>query len=142
MKIGEIARETKLSVDTLRYYEKMGLIDKPRRTQNGYRDYSSDTVQYLGFIRRAKAVGFSLGECRDLMGIFLKRSTHTCGDVKKLSEAKLRTLEVQMAQLKDMHKTLKAISDACCGGDESALHCSILASLEGEDSKLNEVNKA
>lgn len=131
MKIGELAKQSTLSVDTLRYYEKIGLIDTPGRTESGYRNYSADTPQYLHFIQRAKSVGFSLAEIRDLLGIFLTRSRHTCGDVKVLSEAKLRVLESQMEELQAMHKTLKALSDACCGGDESAINCSILNSLEG-----------
>ncbi len=132
MRIGELARESGLAVETVRYYEKEGLIAAPPRSPAGYRDYSSLTLHYLNFIRSAKAVGFSLKECRDLLAIFVSRDAHTCAEVKGLSEEKLTQLEQQMEALQRMHQTLKAISDACCGGDESAVNCSILDQLEGK----------
>lgn len=131
MRIGEAAKKSGISVDTLRYYEKEGLIAEPPRSSSGYREYSPDILHYLNFIRSAKAVGFSLKECRDLLAIFSRRDSHTCAEVKTLAEAKLLELEKQMQELKQMYQTLKAISDACCGGDESAAYCSILTTLEG-----------
>lgn len=130
MRIGEVARRSNIPIDTLRYYEKSGLIKEPPRSSAGYREYSEDILQYLNFIRRAKAVGFSLKECASLLAIFNSRDSHTCAEVKSQAEAKLVELEQQMAELKRIHQTLKDISDACCGGDESAIHCSILDSLE------------
>lgn len=132
MRIGELARESGLAVETIRYYEKEGLIAAPPRSPSGYRDYPPLTLHYLNFIRSAKAVGFSLKECRDLLAIFVSRDAHTCAEVKNLSEEKLTQLEWQMEALQRMHQTLKAISDACCGGDESAVNCSILNQLEGK----------
>ena len=134
MQIGQLAKESGIAVDTLRYYEKEGLIAPPPRSTAGYRNYPLLTLHYLNFIRSAKAVGFSLKECRDLLTIFVKRDSHTCAEVKSLSEDKLNQLELQMQELQSMHQTLKAISDACCGGDESAAHCSILNQLEGKAS--------
>ena len=132
MRIGELARASGLAVETVRYYEKEGLIAAPPRSPAGYRDYSEQTLHYLNFIRSAKAVGFSLKECRDLLAIFVSRDAHTCAEVKDLSEEKLTQLEQQMEALQRMHQTLKAISDACCGGDESAVNCTILNQLEGK----------
>ena len=134
MRIGELAIKSGISVETLRYYEKQGLIAAPPRSAGGYRDYPDSTLQYLTFIRSAKAVGFSLREAGDLLAIFATRDAHTCAEVKVLSEEKLVSLERQMQQLTLMHKTLKAISDACCGGEESAVNCSILDALEGNES--------
>lgn len=135
MRIGELAKKATIPVETLRYYEKEGLIAKPPRSHSGYRDYPADTLQYLNFIRSAKAVGFSLKECRDLLAIFAKRDAHTCAEVKQLSEDKLMELQEKMQSLRRMHQTLKAISDACCGGEESAAHCSILDALEQKENK-------
>lgn len=132
MRIGELARESGLAVETVRYYEKEGLIAAPPRSAAGYRDYPLQTLHYLNFIRSAKAVGFSLKECRDLLAIFVSRDAHTCAEVKDVSEEKLAQLEQQMEALQRMHQTLKAISDACCGGDESAVNCAILNQLEGK----------
>lgn len=131
MKIGELAKLSGTSADTLRYYEKIGLVAPSQRTTNGYRQYDPHTLQHLHFIRRAKNVGFSLKECRQLLTIFQTRDTHTCAEVKDLTELKLQQIQQQMLELKAMHTTLKQINDACCGGGSaSALSCSILDSLE------------
>lgn len=133
MRIGELAKHANIPVDTLRYYEKEGLIPEPPRSLSGYRDYPPATLQYLNFIRSAKTVGFSLKECRNLLAIFVKRDAYTCAEVKQLSDDKLLELEEKMQSLQMMHQTLKAISDACCGGEESAVHCSILDALEQKE---------
>lgn len=130
MRIGVLSTHCKISVETIRYYEKEGLLPAPPRQASGYRDYPDSSISFLHFIQSAKAVGFSLNECRDLLGIFTRRDAHTCEEVKTLSERKLEDLKKQMAALETMHTTLKAISDACCGGHESAANCSILDSLE------------
>lgn len=132
MKIGELSKQSGVPVDTVRYYEKEGLIAPPPRSASGYRDYPALTLHYLNFIRSAKSLGFSLKECRDLLSIFVSRDAHTCAEVKSLSEEKLRQLQTQMEALQRMHQTLKAISDACCGGEESAANCAILDQLEGK----------
>lgn len=132
MRIGELAQRSGVPVETLRYYEKTGLIHAPPRHSNGYRDYPDITLQYLTLIRSAKAVGFSLQECQELLTIFSQRDSHTCAEVKALAETKLAALEAQMQQLQHMHHTLQLIADACCGGNESASYCSILDSLEGK----------
>ncbi|MDF1644054.1 MAG: Zn(2+)-responsive transcriptional regulator [Pseudomonadales bacterium] len=130
MRIGELAKQSGLTVDTLRYYEKEGVIPAPARSESGYREYLPETVDFLRFVQSAKAVGFSLKECRNLLEIFHHRSAHTCAEVKSLSEIKLEELDQQMKNLKAMHQTLKAISDACCGSTESAASCAILNHLE------------
>lgn len=133
MRIGELAQRSGVPVETLRYYEKEGLIaPPPRSAASGYRDYPESVLHYLFFIRSAKAVGFTLNECRDLLAIFVRRDAHTCAEVKSLAEDKLAQLQQQMQELQSMHTSLKAIADACCGGDESAAHCSILNQLEGK----------
>lgn len=130
MKIGELSKQSGIPVETLRYYEKQGLISQPSRLANGYRDYSNETVSHLHFIKRAKKVGFSLKECKELLSIFVSKDQHTCRDVKSLAENKLEKIHQQMQELEQMHHTLQNISDACCGGDESAINCTILDALE------------
>lgn len=130
MKIGELAKQIGLSTDTLRYYEKEGLISPSTRHANGYRQYNQDTFQQLQFITHAKTVGFSLKECRQLLTIFKTRDAHTCADVKILAETKLEQIQEQMLALQNMHSTLKQIADACCGGSDSAINCSILNTFE------------
>lgn len=128
-----MAKQSELSVDTLRYYEKQGLIDVPPRNTSGYREYPEVTLQFLKLINNAKAVGFSLKECRNLLAIFHHRDEHTCSEVKTLAEQKLEALQQQMQQLEQMHRTLQKIADACCGGEESAIQCSILDELKGNN---------
>jgi MerR family Zn(II)-responsive transcriptional regulator of zntA len=133
MRIGELSTQCNIPVETIRYYEKEGLIPAPPRLDSGYRDYPSNSVAFLHFIQSAKAVGFSLNECRDLLSIFTSRDSHTCSEVKTLSEQKLDDLQTQMQALAKMHETLKAISDACCGGEETAANCAILNTFEGAE---------
>lgn len=130
MKIGELSKKSGIPIETLRYYEKEGLIAAPKRLENGYRDYPKTTVNHLHFILRAKKVGFSLKECKELLSIFISKDQHTCQDVKSLAEIKLKEIQQKMQELEQMHDTLQNISDACCGGDESAINCTILGALE------------
>jgi MerR family Zn(II)-responsive transcriptional regulator of zntA len=130
MQIGELAKRSGLPIDTLRYYEKQGVIPEPPRKASGYRDYPVITLQYLHLIHSAKSVGFSLKECQNLLAIFISRDKYTCAEVKTLADQKLQDLETQMQKITLMHNTLKSISDACCGGAEVATYCSILNKLE------------
>ena len=130
MKIGELSKLSNIPIETLRYYEREGLIPSPPRSEGGYRDYPNSTQAFLTFIKSAKSVGFTLKECRDLLAIFVSRDAHTCAEVKDLSEQKLDDLDAQMKALATMHSTLKAISNACCGGEESAANCVILNQFE------------
>lgn len=130
MKIGQIAKASGVRIDTLRYYEKEGLIRPSFRTDAGYREYDQSAVQQMQFILKAKALGFSLQEIRELLSLRIDRDHHPCSEVKELAEAKLASIEEKIAELQRMHRALKRISDQCCGGAEPATHCSILDSLE------------
>ena len=133
MRIGELSAKSKVTVETLRYYEKEGLIESPLRGRNGYRDYSASAVDHLRFIGRAKQAGFSLKECKELLSIFATKEQRTCQDVKSIADHKLAEINRKMSELKEMQAMLHRISDACCGGDESAMNCTILDALEGQD---------
>jgi len=130
MKIGQIAKASGVRIDTLRYYEKEGLIKPSARTDAGYREYDAGAVKQMQFIIKAKALGFTLHEIRELLSLRIDRENHPCSDVKELAEAKLSNIEEKIAELQRMHRALKRISDQCCGGPESAIHCSILDALE------------
>jgi len=133
MRIGELSTKSNIAVETLRYYEKQGLIESPLRGGNGYRDYAASAVDHLRFIARAKKAGFSLKECKELLSIFATKEQRTCQDVKSISDNKLAEINHKMSELKEMQAMLHRISDACCGGDESAMNCTILEALEGQD---------
>lgn len=130
MKIGQIAKASGVRIDTLRYYEKEGLIKPASRTESGYREYDANAVEQMRFILKAKALGFSLQEIRELLSLRLDRENRPCSEVKDLAQAKLVKIEEKIAGLQGMHRILKRISDACCGGPEPAIHCSILDALE------------
>ncbi|MEE9447459.1 MAG: heavy metal-responsive transcriptional regulator [Arenicellales bacterium] len=130
MRIGELAKQSKLSIETLRYYEQAGLMDTPLRLENGYRDYTHASLTLLKFIKRAKQAGFSLKEIRSLISFREAKDQHTLDEVKTLGETKLAEIEAQILHLQTMHKELKSIVQACCGGTASAQDCVILSALE------------
>lgn len=130
MKIGEIAKASGVGIDTLRYYEKEGLLRPAGRSDSGYRHYDQQAVQQMQFILKAKALGFSLQEIRELLSLRIDREHQPCSSVKDLAQAKLKNIETKIAELQRMHKALQRITDQCCGGPEPAIHCSILDALE------------
>jgi MerR family Zn(II)-responsive transcriptional regulator of zntA len=130
MKIGEVAHITGITIDTIRYYEREGLVKPAYRAPSGYRYYDDKAIQQLNFIIKSKSLGFSLQEIGELLGLRVEREKHPCSDVKEVAQAKLLQIEQKIEELTRMHHALKRISDSCCGGPESAVHCSILEALE------------
>jgi MerR family Zn(II)-responsive transcriptional regulator of zntA len=130
MLIGELSRHTGFQVETLRFYEKQGLLEPVSRTESGYREYDEDSLKQLQFIQQAKSVGFSLNEISELLTLRVERDQHSCGDVKTIAEHKLEKIENKIKELKNMRKALHKITDACCGGLEPATSCTILNALD------------
>jgi MerR family Zn(II)-responsive transcriptional regulator of zntA len=135
-RIGELAKECEVKADTLRFYEKHGLLSPSMRTEAGYRMYTDDDAERLRFILRAKAVGFTLAEITELLSIDLDKSNWACADVKGMVDVKLVNVEAKIAELNHFRVSLKRLSDACCGGPESAEHCSILEALESNSAEV------
>lgn len=133
LRIGELSKATGVTVETLRYYERQGLLTAPARGDNGYRYYSPENLERVHFILRAKAVGFTLKDIEELLSLEVQRESHTCQEVKDMAEAKLAEIEQRMNELARMREALSTLTDACCGGPMSAEHCTILSALaEGE----------
>lgn len=132
-KIGELANKLSVSTDTLRYYEKHHLIIPLTRTESGYRLYNEDSLRTMYFIIRAKNVGFSLNEIKDLLSIHVDKESHSCGDVKSLTEQKLQQVETKITELIRFKDSLQVLVNACCGGLDNATNCSILSVLENVD---------
>lgn len=125
--IGAVARRTGVSIDTIRYYEREGLLPPPRRRASGYRDYDHGTVIRLTFIRRAKELGFPLDEIRELLALSTDH-VHGVRGVKHRAESHLARLEVRMRELERIQRGLKRLVDACPGkGDPE--NCPILQAL-------------
>ncbi|ODN43595.1 MerR family transcriptional regulator [Piscirickettsia litoralis] len=130
MKIGELAKKSDLSIETIRYYEKQGLIAKPIRRDNGYRDYNVDAVDKLLFIQRAKALGFSLKEIAELLELSDQRSCHH--EVHEVAEQRLADIERRLKELARMRDGLQALVHSC-HHEKELEKCPILAALlEGE----------
>lgn len=132
--IGQLAKRCAVSSDTLRFYEKNGLLVPSGRSEKGYRLYSEDDLSRIRFILRAKAIGLSLDEIRELLDIRLEACQHSCAEVKAITQAKLDEVDKKMAELRRIRTALKKINDACCGHvDDDASHCSILEALAAEE---------
>ena len=127
MKIGELAKRADVPIDTVRYYEREGLIPPPIRRASGYRDYVDADVDRLRFMRRAKGLGFTLHEIRELLSL-----TAMSGDdmaaLNAQTQAKLRDVEERIHALTRIREALKSLVTACPG--HGALNrCPILAAL-------------
>jgi MerR family Zn(II)-responsive transcriptional regulator of zntA len=130
MRIGELSKSTGFKVETLRYYEKLNLLEPISRTEAGYREYDSESLKQLRFIKQAKSVGFSLSEIAELLTLRVERDQHSCGDVKQIAEQKIDQIDRKINELDKMRKALHKITDACCGGSEPATSCTILNALD------------
>ncbi len=135
-RIGELAQRYEVKTDTLRFYDKHGLLIPSSRSEAGYRIYTEADAQRLRFILRAKAIGFSLTDISELLSIELDKSNWACADVKGVVDIKLADVEAKIAELNYFKTSLQRLSDACCGGPESAEHCSILEALESNTSAI------
>ena len=105
LKIGALASKAGLSRDAIRFYEREGLIAEPPRRESGYRQYSEDAVLRLRFIQRAKDLGFSLKEIKELLSLRIHPET-TCEEVRERAEAKITDIEDRMQTLKRMNMAL------------------------------------
>jgi MerR family Zn(II)-responsive transcriptional regulator of zntA len=132
LRIGELAELTDTNNETLRFYESKGLLPEPRRSAAGYRLYGQAAVDQVRFILRAKRMGFSLKEISELLSLKVDKADSTCREVKAVAEQKLEVIQVKLNELLRMQAALQQITEACSGGDESAVHCTILNALESE----------
>jgi len=128
MNISEAARRADLPAKTVRYYEEIGLI-KPARTANGYRDFNGQDLHKLQFLGRARVLGFSIEDCRTLLGLY-EDSARESAQVKAIAQEHLAAIEEKIAQLKGMRETLAHLV-TCCQGDDRP-DCPILSDLAGQ----------
>ena len=114
MTIGRLAHRIGVSVDTLRYYDRKGLIVRPRRMLSGYRNYTDVAIDRLRFVRDAKGLGFSLREIQELLMLGVK-STRECGPITRKAEAKLSQMTEEIAHLQRLRRTLRKMIRDCHG---------------------------
>ncbi|PWE29841.1 MerR family transcriptional regulator [Maritimibacter sp. 55A14] len=121
-----LARRTGCNLETIRYYEKIGMMPPPPRSEAGYRVYDDGHLERLGFILRARELGFSLDEIRGLLAL-VDRGTQTCAEVKERTERHLADVREKIADLKRIERVL-AETAAQCSGDEVP-DCPVLEAL-------------
>ncbi|MFP8966048.1 Cu(I)-responsive transcriptional regulator [Pokkaliibacter sp. CJK22405] len=130
MKISDVAKQTGLSAKTLRYYESIGLISPTARAENGYRRYTDADLRQLGFIQRARSLGFTLDECRDLLALY-NNPLRASASVKEVAQRRIEELDQEIHRLTQMRQSLDTLIDQCQGNHSP--HCAIIDSLESVD---------
>jgi len=128
MTIGQVAKRTDVGIETIRFYERQGLIEEPPRRESGYRQYPEDVVKRLLFIKRAKELGFSLKEIAELLSLRVDPDS-TCGDIKRRAEAKIQDVDTKIKSLRSIKKALTQLAESCRGRGPTS-ECPILDTLE------------
>jgi Cu(I)-responsive transcriptional regulator len=128
---GELARYGQVNPETIRYYERSGLLPLPERTESNYRMFDPAAVQRIRFIKRAQAVGFSLEEIRALLDLKFGMDS-TCGDVREMVDTKISDIDTKIAALQAMRDELTVLFNDCPGGDRPTEECPILESFTQE----------
>jgi MerR family transcriptional regulator, copper efflux regulator len=112
--IGRLAKAAHVNVETVRYYERRGLLPEPARRPSGYRSYTPDAVRRIQFIRRAQQLGFSLNEVGDLLRLRVDPEM-SCSQVKQRAEAKIADIERKIENLRSMQQALVTLAETCSG---------------------------
>ena len=129
MNIGQAADASGVSAKMIRHYEAIGLMAKARRTDSGYRIYDGNDVHTLRFIRRGRALGFSMKEIEQLLGLWRNRR-RASGDVRRVAQQHIAELDQKIAELQAMRRTLHQLVQHCHG--DRRPECPILDDLAGE----------
>lgn len=114
--IGEMSRKTGVKIETIRYYERIGIMQNPARTEGGHRAYDADQLKRLAFIKRSRELGFSLGEIRALLDL-VDTGTYTCSEVHEMTTKHLATVRKKVADLRRLERVLKDMAAECSRGD-------------------------
>jgi Zn(II)-responsive transcriptional regulator len=128
MRIGELARRAGVNIQTVRYYERRGLLPAARRRPSGYREYTDAGLDRLRFIRRAQELGFTLAEIDELLSLRLARAT-TASDVKARAEAKIAAIDERLRDLERIRGALAHLAGGCGGGGDPLGECPLLDAL-------------
>jgi MerR family mercuric resistance operon transcriptional regulator len=131
LKVGEVARQAGVNLQTIRYYERRGLLARPPRTESNYRAYPQDTVLRVRFIKRAQELGFTLKEIKELLSLRAAPRTR-CADVRKRAHAKVQDIDDRVRALQGMRRALTRLIDECSGSGP-VTECPILDALEDQN---------
>ncbi|HWP43305.1 MAG TPA: MerR family transcriptional regulator [Blastocatellia bacterium] len=135
LRIGEVAAQSGVSIQTLRYYERRGLLRKPARRPSGYRDYSPDVVQHVRLIKWAQRLGFTLEEIKDLVPLFETRAHDRAAGLRKRARSKIGDIDEKIRDLERMRNSLQALAECSCNG-----RCPIIAAVLGESATARASN--
>lgn len=127
LKIGDLARETDTKVVTIRYYERIGLLPAPHRDAGNYRNYDEHALERLRFVRRSRALGFSLDQVRDLLDLS-SDAARPCDEIDRITAEHLAEVESKIADLTRLAEELRRISASCQGGGVIS-NCRILDAI-------------
>ncbi len=128
---GELARQSEVSLETLRYYEQRGLIPKPPRSHSNYRLYPEEAVRRVRFIKPAQGLGFTLKEIHELLVLRAEKSAD-CADVLAVAQAKIDDIDAKIHELQAMREALTRVASTCKGRG-SLTECPILDALDPEE---------
>jgi MerR family transcriptional regulator, copper efflux regulator len=129
LKPGQLAEQAGVNLETLRYYEREGLLPAPTRDTNGYRQYTAEDVHRVRFIKKTQHLGFTLKEIRELLAL---RHDASAADIRQLTLTKLADIDHKLAELTRIRQALQKLAD-CCPGEGTALNCPILHYLDDCD---------
>ncbi len=129
MRISDVADRSGLPPKTIRFYEDIGLVRPASRQGNGYRDYGDRDVQVLRFLKRARGLGFSVADCRNLLSLYQDRE-RASADVRALALHRVNEIDRKIAELHSMRDALTHLIERCHGDDRP--DCPILDDLAGE----------
>jgi MerR family transcriptional regulator, copper efflux regulator len=128
MRIGEVSKRAHVGIETIRYYEREGLLSEPERRPSGFRQYDESVVARLQFIRRAKDLGFTLREIGELLGLWYEKVK--CVHVRQHAEQKMKDIEAKIAALQHMKRSLRKLIHMC-ENRNSLEACPLLEGLDG-----------
>jgi MerR family mercuric resistance operon transcriptional regulator len=126
--IGQVARQAGIGIETVRFYERQGLLAAPARKESGYRQYEEDVIARLRFIKRAKELGFSLKEIKEMLALRVDPET-TCAEVRNRAQVKIADVEEKIRTLQGIKKALVQLT-AVCRGRGPISECPILDALD------------
>lgn len=126
--IGQVAKQTGVTVETIRFYERQGLIGEPQRTASGYRQYSPSVIKRVRFIQRAKDVGFTLKDIQELLSLQTVPGV-SCSDIRERAFKKVHDIEQKINDLQRMKNALSQLATQCTE-ERSLSECPILDALE------------
>ncbi len=136
--IGQLAKATGTKVVTIRYYEQIGLLPPPSRTEGNYRNYSDGDMRRLRFVRRCRDLGFTLDQVRDLLRLS-SQENRECAEVDRITAAHLVTIEDKVSDLKRLAVELRRLS-RCCQGKGIIADCRIIETLSPPEVKASHLN--